>query len=132
MGVHLAKINCIAVGSRAYSATDSDVTIPTSNVFDDDGLPKRASHPLGYKSSDNVRWPARSKRHDHGDGARWIALGRRGGRECRSDRSGPDELQEFSARQFHGVSPNYVRLVEVSIKLTYLRAVIARLDSAIQ
>src|SRR5215472_2394147 len=112
MRVHLAKVNCIAVGSRAYSATDSDVTVATSNVFDDDGLSKRASHPLGYKSSDNVRWPARSKRHDHGDGARRVGLRLCHWRDSRQSGSTRDQLQESTARKFHGMSPNVVRLRE--------------------
>src|SRR5262249_41109769 len=99
------KINRIAVGPRAREAADADVAVSPADVFDDDRLSEGTFHALGNHSRDHVATAAGSKRHDHRDGARRIALRSGDARECWSDCSGPGELQERSALEFHGASP---------------------------
>ena len=74
MRAHETEVNRIAIGPRASSPAGTDAPVRSADVFDDDGLSKRPSHPLGHNSPDHIRGAARSERHDHGDGARRIGL----------------------------------------------------------
>jgi hypothetical protein len=85
------------------SSTGTEASIRSGDVFDYDGLFKRASYPLGKESPDGIKGAARRERHDHGDRPRWIGLRSRDAEKCRSGCCGPGELQERSAWKFHGL-----------------------------
>jgi hypothetical protein len=69
-----------AVGSGSDSGTSQNLATvrrqtayaPASAtyIFDDDGLPKRCPHSLGYDATHRIRRPARGKRDDHRYGTR--------------------------------------------------------------
>ena len=65
----VTKVNRVAIWPRASSLANTDASITSADIFDDDGLSKRGSHWLGDKSPDDICNPARSSRHDKGDGA---------------------------------------------------------------
>src|ERR1700730_8885127 len=93
-----AKHDRIAVGPRASSAADTDASISTTDVFDDDRLANQSSQAVGHDPTDRIEAAAGRKRRDHGNGPRWIRLrlwtardGRqRGGTHC--------QAQELTAR----------------------------------
>ena len=77
----------VAIRCGAGDPADADVARSASNVFNDDRLTKRPSHPVGHDAADRVGRPARGKRHHHRDGACGVdlggrAAGRRTGNEC--------------------------------------------------
>src|SRR5215470_10706095 len=125
------RSNRVAIGLRAGNPAGADAPIRTADVFDNDGLAEGLFHPLGNEPRDYIERAARLVRDNHRNRTRRIARGRRGAGECRSDCSGPGELQECSARKFHGVSPNDVRLKGVPVILNQLFGVMAGLVPAI-
>ncbi len=96
------EVDCIAIGPRAVNSADTDAPVGASHVFDDNWLPKRVFHALGKDSPDHIRGAARRHWNNHRDRARRIGLSRCEARECRTDCSGPGELQKSAARKFHG------------------------------
>src|SRR5262249_16695070 len=69
-----AEADRIAIGPRARDAIDTDAPVSPADVFHDDGLSKRVSHPLGEHSSDYIRRAAWCKRNNHRDGPRRVGL----------------------------------------------------------
>jgi hypothetical protein len=64
----------ISVGPGASDPAGTDVSVRSADIFDNDGLSKRFSHPISENTRKYIRRPARGRRHDHGDGARRIGL----------------------------------------------------------
>src|SRR6202162_3538009 len=86
--------NRIAIGPRVSSPPGPDASIRSGDVFDDDRLSKRHSHPFGHDSSDHVRGAAGRQRYDHGDGASrkgWRPCDARDGRQRGSARAKPQK-----------------------------------------
>jgi|SRR5712671_2483990 len=48
------EVNRIAIGPRVSEAADTDAPASSADVFNDDGLSKRLSHPLGKDSPDYI------------------------------------------------------------------------------
>src|SRR5215470_10877577 len=101
----------VAVAGGPGDATDAGAARGSGHVLDDDGLTERLSHPLNDDSPKYVGRAAWAERHDHGDGARRIALrsGKVGGRH--SAERGEDEAQDVTTDWQHDLPPGLVRRV---------------------
>ena len=69
--------------AKLFPAAGPDTSVRSGDIFDHDGLPKRAAHSLGKNSTERVKEAAGSERQDHGDWSRRIALRLRDARRHR-------------------------------------------------
>jgi hypothetical protein len=88
--------------SREHS-TGTEVSIRSGDVFDDDGLSKRASYPLGKESPDCIKGATRWQRHDHGDWPRRIGLRLGSPRYGWKRGSARGQMQKLKTGKFHDV-----------------------------
>jgi hypothetical protein len=68
-------LNRVAIGLRARNAAGASAAIRSADIFDDNGLSKRAPYLLGKNPRDTIGEAACRDRHDHRDGMRRIGLG---------------------------------------------------------
>ena len=93
----VADAERVTVRRGLRGAHDADAGAGAGDVLDDDGLAERYPHALAQNAGERIRRTARRKRHDDGDGMRWIGLRMRLGNAAR--RNG--ERRENGC-QFHG------------------------------
>src|ERR1700733_954257 len=97
------EVDGVAIRPRASNASDTDAPVCSADVFDNDRLSERHSHPLCEDPPYHVRITAGRERNNHRDGTYRIGLRCRNARERKSDCGGPGELQKFPALRLHGV-----------------------------
>src|SRR6516164_1846038 len=101
----VAKFDRIAVWSRAGDAAGPDTSVRSGDIFDNDGLPKRAAHSLSKNSTERVKEATGSERQDHGDWSRRIALRLRDVRRTRERGSARCQMQKSTTCKIHCALP---------------------------
>jgi hypothetical protein len=102
-------VNRVTIGPRTGNAAGTDAPVCSADVFDDDGLRERTSHPLGDDSRDHIRAAARSARHDHGDWPRRIGLRLCIARDSR-ERGSTGQMQKSTTRKVCCIHPERMAL----------------------
>src|SRR5262249_37454645 len=115
------QLNRVAVRSRPGGPAGTDAPIRSADVFDDDGLSKRASYVLGKDPRDSVAGAACRERHDHRDGARRVGLRLCAPRHGRERSRARCQMQEFAPRKFCCIHPERMDAQQGCVEWTTLR-----------
>src|SRR6516162_4295632 len=126
-----SKLDRIAIGPCASDTADANAAVGPRHVFDDDRLPKRASHPLGHEAPNSIGRTACGDRHDHGDRPGRIGLSACDARDDRQRDSTRCQMQELSPAKFHGALPKVALRHQLLAGCTYREAFTRRTMSVI-
>ena len=118
----------VAVGGRAHRAADAEAAGRASDIFDHHGLAENRSHLLGQKARQRVGGAAGGERHDHGDRACRIGLGRGGADRGKTEQDRGQNRQQSTHAALRCAFPD-VPMSPYSVPAALGRAVPAPLEN---
>src|SRR5665213_3185488 len=105
----------VTVGLGSYHTTDTDASTGTGNIFNDDGLAKKALHLFGEDAGQRIcPTSSRRQRHHDRDRARWVAMRLQASnfQQYRQDRCNIGRSQLFAPRKSYTASYGHKMILQ--------------------